>query len=257
MKRRERLQEIIEILRERGNASTKYLANIFDTSESTIRRDINYMTSLSEYKFIKRVLGGVILLNNKMGLEYMFDLKLNLDTELKKVIASKVIEYVEDGDSIILDSGTTCLYVARQLHSRNGIRVLTTDIKVAEELGRYSNIESMTICGVIRPGYYTVGGDFALETLDKFNVEKVILSADAIDINRGITNASAFEVGIKKKIMEIAKKVFLIVDYTKFNKLSMYHVANITAVDTIITNKELDPEYAERIIELGVELLRV
>lgn len=257
MRRSARIKKIIETLKEKGNASTHYLSKLCDVSESTIRRDINFMAFLDEYKEIHRVHGGVVLKNNKMGLEYMFELKLNLNIELKQVIARKAVEYIEDGDSIILDSGTTCLYTARLLHKKNGLKVLTMDIKIADELGKYDTLESIIIGGLIRPGFYTIGGDIALSVLDQFNCEKAFLSADAVDIIRGITNASAFEVGLKRKIIESAKKVFLIADYMKFNKLAMYRVADLSRIHTVITNKELDPETFEKLTALGIEVALV
>lgn len=257
MKQIKRIKEIIKILNEHGSATTEYLSNIFDVSESTIRRDLQFMSSSEDYPYVKRIFGGVILVKNEIGLEYMFDLKLNLNSEIKKAIAKKVPEYIEDGDSIVIDSGTTCLYAAKQIHHRKGIKVLTTDIKVAEELGRHSDIESIVIGGLIRAGYYTLVGDIALDNLNHLNINKTFMSADAVDIHKGITNAGLFEVGIKKKIIEIAQKVILIVDYTKFNKYMMYKVADLSSIDCIITNKELDSEYADRIKDTGAKLVLV
>lgn len=248
---------MLEILKEQGNASTKYLANLLDVSESTVRRDIDFMTSFNLKESIQRVHGGVILPKLKLGNEYMFDLKLNLNIEHKKAISKKCMEFIDDGDSIVLDSGTTCLYVARELHNKSGVRVLTVDIKIAEELAKYSNIESTVIGGQIRPGYYTIGGIIALNTLDQFNIEKVIMSVDAIDIERGITNASEFEVGIKRKIIEIGQKVIMVADYTKFSKLALHKVTSLACIDVIITNREIDSEYAEKLRETGVELVLV
>ncbi len=257
MLRSSRIKKIWDILKEQGNASTKYLANILDVSESTVRRDIDFMTDLDLDDGLQRVHGGVILVKHKLGNEYMFELKQKLNVEQKKAIAKKCLEYIEDGDSIVLDSGTTCLHVARELHNRSGVRVLTVDIKIAEELAKYSTIESTVIGGQIRPGYYTIGGIIALSTLDQFNVEKVIMSVDAIDIDRGITNASEFEVGIKKKIIEIGQKVIIIADHTKFNKLALHKVADLRDIDVIITSRELDSEYADKLRETGAEIVLV
>ena len=254
MRRKDRLEKMVAILRERGNASIEYLANWLDTSDSTIRRDINYMCALPEYAFIKKVIGGLILLDQKMGLEYMFGLKLDLNSELKQRIALKALEYVDDGDSLILDSGTTCLVLARLLHQRRGIRVLTTDVKVAEELGRYADIESLIIAGNIRPGYFTIGGDIAVSSLNSFNVEKAFLSADAVDIARGVTNSSAFEVGVKKKILEISARAYLLADHTKFNKVAMYQVTGIESFTQVISDALLEQSCQEALRERRISL---
>jgi DeoR/GlpR family transcriptional regulator of sugar metabolism len=111
--------------------------------------------------------------------------------------------------------------------------------------------ESCIIGGVIRPGYYTIGGSGALENLDKFSGYKVFMSADAVDVVGGLTNSSEFEVGVKKRIIEHGKQVFLMVDSTKFNKKAMYRVAGLGQIHTIITNRETDAEVLRQLKDLG------
>jgi DeoR/GlpR family transcriptional regulator of sugar metabolism len=247
----------MDLLKEKGNVSTVFLAKTFNVSESSIRRDINYMTSLRRYQNIKRVHGGIILDLSEDGLEYMFEVKLGLNHNLKQTIAKKACEFIEEGDDIIIDSGTTCLCLAQCLNSKEGIRVIALDLKIAEELGKYGNIESTIVGGLIRPGYYTVGGNMALENLSQFRADKVFMSVDAIDIEHGITNASEFEVGVKKRIIQSARQVYILADHTKFYKHTLYKIADITVAHTIITNNHLDESYAERIREKEIELVLV
>lgn len=244
-------------MEENGNISTLFLAKTFGVSKSSIRRDISYITSLNRYKSIKRVHGGIILDMVKQEHEYMFDLKLSVNEQLKNAITERAIEFVNDGESIIIDSGTTCLHFAQKINRKKNIKAIVLDIKIGEELGKYGDIEASIIGGVIRPGYFTVGGINALENLDQFIAQKVFMSVDAIDIGYGITNTSEFEVGVKKKIIELGKHVYVMADYTKFGKHTLYKVAELNKIDTIISNKELDTSYAERIRELGIELILV
>ena len=253
MKKTERLQRIMSILNQKGNASTTYLSSLLGVSESTIRRDLNEIAKANE--LIERVHGGVVLKSNKVGLELMFDLKLDKNIEEKKKIAKKALEFVEDGDSIILDSGTTCFQIAKLLHHKKGLRVITCDVKVSEELGRFGEIETIIIGGIIRPGYYSIGGDLALEIIDKFHVEKAFLGIDAISVEEGITNASMFEVGIKKKIIENAKVVIGVCDHTKFGKVALAQIASIKDIDFIITDSGLDENLVEEFEEAGVNLI--
>ncbi len=251
MRRFERGEAILEILKEKGNASIVYLAKTLNISESSVRRDINYMTTLPRYRNLHRLRGGIYMDTQRSEFEYMFELKVNLERELKRDVARKAIEFVEDGDSILIDSGTTCLYFAELLGNKKHLKVIALDIKVAEELGKYVEAESCVIGGVIRPGYYTIGGSTALENLDKFSGYKVFMSADAVDPATGLSNASEFEVGVKKKIIENGRQVFLLVDRTKFGKKALYRVAGLDQVDTIITNRELDAETVRLLQEQG------
>lgn len=254
MNRLDRIQRIMDLLEERGNVSTAFLAGTFNVSESSVRRDINHMTTLRICKNVQRVHGGIILDRAAKRGEYMFELKLELQRELKVSIARKAIEFVHDGDSIIIDSGSTCLYFAQLLHNKRMLKVITTDVMIAQELGKHDNIESSIIGGIIRPGYYTLGGTAAVENIDRFRADKVFLSADAVDLDHGITNASDFEVGVKRRILQAGNKVYVVADHTKFNKQTLYKVAELSEEYTIITDKELDPVLASTIRDRGIEL---
>ncbi len=253
LKKSERFQRIMNILSQTGNASTTYLSSLLGVSESTIRRDLNEMAETNEE--VERVHGGVVLKSSKVGIELMFDLKLNKNIEEKKRIAKKALELIEDGDSIILDSGSTCFQIAKLLYQKKGLRVITCDVKIAEELGKFGDVETIIIGGLVRPGYYSIGGDLAVEIMSKFSAEKAFLGIDAIDIEKGITNASMFEVGIKKDIIKNAKQIIAVSDHTKFGKIALAKVADIEELDLIITDKDLNRSYIEEIETRGIKLI--
>jgi DeoR family fructose operon transcriptional repressor len=255
VRRLARSEQVMGLLKEKGNASIVYLARMLNVSESSVRRDIDYMIRLGKYQNVQRVHGGIILTEKPSELEYMFELKVDLNSGLKKEIARKAIEYVKDGDSIIIDSGTSCLSFVELLGIRKGLKVISVDIKIAEELGKHAEFESSIIGGVIRPGYYTVGGNSALENLNHFHSEKAFMSTDAIDLHHGLSNTSEFEVGVKRKIIKNAGQVILLVDHTKFNKISLYKVADLDEKFLIITNKEIDPEIVRQFNEAGQHIV--
>jgi DeoR/GlpR family transcriptional regulator of sugar metabolism len=255
LKRLNRLAAIMDLLEEMGNASTVFLANNFQVSESSIRRDIDYMVTLERYKDVKRVHGGVVLDRNIAGLEYMFELKLERNRGLKLAVAREARKFINDGDTIIIDSGTTCLYLAQYLYDTKRLHIVTTDIKIAEELGRHGNIESNIIGGTVRAGYYTVGGSIAIDDLKRYAVNTVFMSVDAVDIEYGITNSSAFEVGVKQYLIQSGKHVYVMADSSKLNTHTLYKVADITAVHTVITNKDCDPNLMNSLRERGIEVI--
>jgi DeoR/GlpR family transcriptional regulator of sugar metabolism len=113
MRRFERGETILELLKEKGNASISYLAKTLNISESSVRRDIDYMTILPQYRNVHRVCGGIYIDAKKAEFEYIFELKVNLERALMEAIAR-----VEDGDTIFIDSGTTCLCFAQLLGSK-------------------------------------------------------------------------------------------------------------------------------------------
>ncbi len=254
MKQAQRLTRIMEILSAKDNASTKYLCKILGASESTIRRDIEFLASLR--KEVRKVHGGVVLEGERQHEhEYMFELKQNVNVEQKRRIAEVAAGLIDDGDSIVLDSGTTCLQIAVALQPKKHLRIATVDLQIALELARHEHAESLMVGGLIRPGFYSIGESMAVQMLDNFVIDKAIMAADAIDIDAGVTNFSIFEVSVKRKMLEIAEERILVADHTKFGTSTFYRVAAISRFTKIITSSELDPKKADQIREKGTELI--
>lgn len=253
MNQTERIRQIQHLLKEKTKASIKELCRAFEASEATIRRDINQLTTIDPC--VKRLHGGVIWENPSGNLEYKFELKLHVNQHLKRRIASALLECVGDEESILLDSGTTTLCFAELLHKKEGLRVVSLDIKISEELAKYEKIESIVIGGAVRPGFYSIGETFAEEMLGHINVDKAVMSADAVHIEKGVTNYSLFEVGVKRRILETSDYPILAADHTKFGSVSLYKVADLKKFRLIVTTKELEARYVDAIKDLGIPLL--
>ncbi len=249
------IKELIDFLKKEGGISVKVAAEKFGISEVTARRYMNEIASMDLP--VKRVRGGLVLETIKGSVEFMFDMKLSLNEPEKKRIAKKALEFIEDGDSILLDSGTTVFQLAKLFRSKKGLKVITVDVKIAEELGKNPEIETYIIGGLVRPGYFSIGGEMALEFLERFKVEKAFLTADAVHPEEGITNSSMFEAFVKKLIVRSGKKVILIADHTKVGKVAFVKVVPMNAVNIFITSKGADENLLSKIEELGVKVIVV
>lgn len=246
MNKAERIQKILEILLAEGNASTRYLAEALGVSEITVRRDVNDLCSDTNLP-LKKVHGGVVYSLDKLGFEPMFDLKISRLSEEKKKIARIALELVENGDTIFLDSGTTIYYFAKILSSKKGLRVVTVDIKIAEELAQQPHIKTIIACGEVRPGYYSVGGTETLLFLETFRTDKAFIAADAWNLD-GIFNSSNFEVAVKRKMIQLARDSYLLADHTKYNKNAFIKVTDINVFKAIVTDQ---PPPSDVLTELG------
>jgi DeoR family fructose operon transcriptional repressor len=246
MNKNKRFTKILDILKTEGNASTKYLAAILQISEATIRRDLTELAG-SDLFPIRRVHGGAIYSLEKSGLEPMFNIKLSRLMEEKKKIAKLAANLVEDGDTVILDSGTTAYYLASELVKKKGLKIITTDIKIAEKLGRYPTVQTIIIGGEVRAGYFSIGGEIAVRYLSEFRADKGFLATDGWDLN-GTYNSSMFEVGIKRLMIKSSTKTYLIADYTKYGKVALIKVADIEKFGAIIVDEPL-PEDILKILE--------
>ncbi|MBC7098267.1 DeoR/GlpR transcriptional regulator [Candidatus Bipolaricaulota bacterium] len=256
MQKVDRLSYIFDTLRREGSVSVKHLKEVLGVSESTIRRDIQAFLRMTKLP-VKRVHGGLVLGVDKGSIEPVFEAKLSLMTREKARIATKALEYIEDGDSILLDSGTTALYLARLLHKRRGLKVIVADVKLAEELASFPEIETHIIAGLVRPGYYSIGGPMAEWHISQFTVEKAFLTADAVDPEMGVTNSSMFEVGVKRAIVAAGKTVILLADHSKLGKRALVKVCDLSAVDVFITSEGGDPEVLKAIAQKVPQLVEV
>lgn len=253
MNKLDRIQRIIDIVRTEGNATIKYLARLLNVSEATVRRDLRTVCS-SDTVPVKRIKGGILYSLEKLGYEPMFDLKVTRMVEAKKKIARTAVDLLEDGDTLALDSGTTIYYFARLLGSKRGLKVIATDLKVAEELAKSPCIQTIIVCGEVRPGYFSIGGIEAVKFLSLFHVDKVFISTDAWTLE-GTFNSSSFEAEVKRTLLKLASKKYLLADHTKFGKKAFIKVSDINVFDAIITDQNPPPDVLEELKSMGVNVV--
>lgn len=254
MKKGERFTRILEILQTEGSASTRYLADLLQVSEVTIRRDLAELSS--KYSFsLQRVHGGVVYYSSeRVGLEPVFDIKLSQNVAEKREIARIAAGFVEDGDTVVLDSGSTCYYLAKELPRKRGLKVVVVDIRIAEELSRYSAVQTIVVGGEIRSGYFSIGGEMAVRYLAEIRADKAFVATDGWDLE-GTYNASPFEVGIKRAILQSAARVFLVADHTKYGRVAFLKVAPLEAFEGIVTDQPLPEEVCGNLKERGLSIL--
>lgn len=252
MEKVKRYQKIFEVVSSEGSVSTKYLSEVIGVSEVTVRRDLIAIEKEGMLPF-KRVHGGVIYSLEKIGLEPMFDVKLFTNVEEKQKIARVALKMVEDGDTLFLDSGTTIFYFAKLLGEKRGLKVITVDLKVAEELSKHPNIQTIISCGEVRAGYNSIGGDEAVRFLDHLRAEKAFIATDGWN-KEGSFNSSTFEVGVKRKMIELSRKRYLLADRTKYGKVGLVKVCNLDVFEKIITDSPLDPEITKTLSEKMIDL---
>ena len=256
MTRYERLNSIISTIKSEKEVTIGTLSSQMDASDSTIRRDLDYLANA--YPDINRTFGGASLklssTSNNSEVEVLFDIKLEYAKEEKIKIAQRASELIEENDTILLDSGSTCYYLALTLPKFNKLSVVTTDIKIAEFLSYQSNITTFIVGGEIRHSLFTIGSHFYESFLRNFAFDKAFMSCDALDWKSGITNMSFFEADIKKYIIESSERVILMADARKINKIAPYKVGSLEHISTLITNYQI-PEDVKK--ALHPEIIQV
>jgi DeoR/GlpR family transcriptional regulator of sugar metabolism len=247
----ERRQHIFKAIEASGVASVRDLAQRFDVSMITIMRDLQ---ELEQEGLIRRVHGGAISVRGA-SYEPPFSARESQLSPEKQRIALKAVELVADGDSLILDVGTTTLEIARALKGKRNLTVLVTNLRAALELASQPAIQVIVIGGKLRSSELSMIGHLAEQTLRTFQVDKAFIGVGGVTVSHGLTEFNFDEAGTKRTMIERARQAIVVADHTKFGKIMLTQVAPLSDVSLLITGSELDEEQKHKLEEAGVSLL--
>jgi len=230
----QRKTRIVEYVRQHRSATIAALAKEFNVHEATIRRDL---TEIEQEGLLKRTHGGVIVEQWTQD-EPSFNERTNLRLDQKMRIGKMAASLVEDGDNIIIDSGTTTLHIARNLVHRSDITVVTNDMNVAAELRDAKHIKVILTGGELYPSSYMLNGMFTDYVLGSLHVEKAFIGTTALHPQYGLMHPEAQLVPAKQRMIQAASEIIVVADDSKIGKLSLHTVASNKSVHTLITGKE-------------------
>ncbi|MGF7397708.1 DeoR/GlpR family DNA-binding transcription regulator [Thermoanaerobacterium thermosaccharolyticum] len=246
----ERRMRIAELLSKDKSMTVSELSEILGVSESTIRRDLR-MLELDG--FIQRTHGGAIL-NTHTHYEPSFVEKEDYELPSKMKIGKIAASLIEEGDSIILDAGTTTLMIAKSLPDIH-LTVVTNSPLIAIELSSYHNIELIVTGGIERLNTKALVGPIAEMVIRNFKVDKAFIGANAVSYENGLMTPDIIEANTKKAMIEVSNEVYVVVDHTKFGKKSFVKFADIGDITAIITDDELDYEIVKKYEQVNVDVL--
>ncbi len=252
----ERRHKILELLMINKAITVKYLCDTLEASEATIRRDLSTLESEGK---LERTHGGAVLTDETVKLNYeeSFYQKESKFASKKRDIAKKAFEFLEENDSIILDSGTTILELARLIgESTIKITVITNATTVSRLISNNPNVELMVVGGKVRLNTLAAVGSIAIETLRRFNVNKTFLAVNGVTIENGLTTPDFEEAEAKKAMLLSGVERFLLVDHSKFKKVAMCQIAPVSMIDCIITDQDTDDNTIEKFRENDIKIIQ-
>lgn len=252
-KRSDRMRNILHYLWQHKKMETRQAVELFGYSEASIRRDFQIIAD--GYPGMIRCHGGVVFDESTVDQEYIFDVKQSIQRVAKQDIATVARSMIFADECILLDSGSTCLALAK-LMSDIPAKVITTDVKIANQLGCFNQLESYIVGGMIRSGYFTVGESLAVDMLKLFSADKAFMSCDSLSLESGITNATMFEVGVKKMLIQRARQVILLADHSKFDQIKSHSVATLLSMSCVITDALLPEDTFQRYKRAGINIIR-
>ncbi|GIN71782.1 putative HTH-type transcriptional regulator YulB [Bacillus sp. J14TS2] len=247
----ERHEKIVETVNRNGSIRVSELSQIFKVTEETIRRDLEKLEKEGE---LRRSHGGAVSIKKDKGVEIPYFEREIQNTEEKNMVADIAIQYVKENDRIILDASTTAWYMAKRLPDMP-LTVLTNSIKVAMELGRREKITVIGTGGRLLSKSLSYVGPLAMEAIESYRVDKAFISCKGIHKKRGISDTNEWQAQVKKKMIEVAEKVYVLADYSKFNVQAFSKIAQLKDIHTIITDEETKKNDIQEYREEGIEVI--
>lgn len=227
---------VLREVEERGSVQVRELMDHFEVSGATIRRDLD---DLARRDLVLRTHGGAMTHRTSTSFERGYEEKRNAFTAQKRRIAVAAIQFVQDSETVILDSGSTTFEVARLLAESKNLTLITNDLFIASQITFDPSITVIVIGGALREGFNTLVGPLTEDFLRNVRVDRTILSADAVDPTFGVSNATFFESSIKHLMVEAAGHVTLVADSSKFGKRALAKVCALSEIDVVITDDDL------------------
>jgi|LSQX01.2.fsa_nt_gb DeoR family fructose operon transcriptional repressor len=245
-----RREIILQVLSQNGKVKVSELSEMFGISEVTIRIDL---TELEKAGLLERVHGGAIS-SNRTYYNMSVNERMKTNEAEKKAIALEAASYISDGDTLMINSGTTTLYTVKELKSIKDLTILTNSLLIAQEIGAYKNIHVILLGGNFNPKYHFTYGEDTITQLKRYNANKLILSVDGVSAERGITTYHYLEAEVNRQMIERADKTIVVADYTKINRASFAYIVPVNKADLLITNTQSVSEEIKMIEKKGPEI---
>lgn len=237
-----RQQYILELLDKKGEIQLQELKEIFsNVSMMTLRRDL---ISFEKKGLVVRTYGGAInvkKLSNVSGDENPYSLRLSENVEAKLQISNKALSFIEKRRSTYFDAGTTIMYLAEKI-ANDTFSVVTSGINIGLELVKKPKLAVITLGGQLNQNTLSVSGPQALSYLDYINIDLAFMAASAFSIESGFTISNFYECELKRKVIQKAKKVIMLMDSSKINKNLPFTFTKLEEIDIWICEKELPSE---------------
>ncbi len=248
----ERQQAMLGHARSAGRVDVNLLAERFDVTPETIRRDLN---ELERRGLVRRVHGGAIPVE-RFGLELPVAQRTGQHPEQKQRIAKAALDQLPDSGSIIIDAGTTTVLLAEMLPPDRSFTVVTHALPIAAMLAERPNITLLLVGGQVRPGTLAAVGSWAQDGYRSVLADVAFAGTNGISAARGLTTPDLAEAGIKQALIAGARRTVVLADHSKVGRDEFAHVADLSQVDTLITDSEVDTDMAKEIHDAGVEVIR-
>lgn len=236
----ERKNAILQGLERTGKVKVIDFAEKFQVSPETIRRDL---VLLEEKGFLKRVYGGAVKKSYQAG-EPPFMQRTTVNQEAKMIIGKAAANLIEDGDTIVIDVGTTMLELAKSIENKEGITIITNSLPVSSVLTEALNLKKFSgdvllLGGQLNPKQQSVGGRLTEKMLEQFHIDKAFISAGGVSIDGGVSDYDLTESAVSQAMIQVSKEIILLADYSKFGVDAFCKICPLEKIDVIVCEHPL------------------
>ncbi len=249
----ERRQHILSLIQNHGRVLVGELSRNLSISQITIRKDLEYLQSKG---LVQRTHGGALRIQSSALFDPSLQEKQKQHSQEKQRIAVAASKMVEEGDCVMLDSGTTTTAIAHELRKFSQLTVITNAVNIAAELAS-TNLEVILIGGNLRKNSFSLVGPLAEDVLQEMHADILFLGVDGFDPEVGLTTPNFLESRVNRAMVRSSCRVVAVCDSTKFKRRSLSRIVPPSAVHCVITDRDLPPETAEVLRAQSIEVVLV
>lgn len=242
----ERRAKILQIAEESGFVSLQRLVSELNASESTIRRDLEFLDAQGQ---LHRTRGGAAYAGDSLT---DFESRQHQASVEKRRIAERAAELITPGETVLLDGGTTTLEVAKNLTGKS-LQVVTNSLPIASVLMNQAEVELIFIGGYVYPKTGVALGEQAIAALKTLNVSRLVMGAGGVTTD-GLFNSNALLVETERQMIQVAERVTLVADHGKFGQRALSHLCDLDAVHEVVTDDGLSEEWRQTLLKRGIAL---
>jgi DeoR/GlpR family transcriptional regulator of sugar metabolism len=245
----ERRQRVLDLVRKRGYVALADLVEAIQTSESTVRRDVEYW---HREGVLRKTHGGAVYLGGGQTLPPLED-RAASQLEEKRLVAQAAAARIRDGDSVLLDGGTTTLEVARRLVGR-AVQIVTNSLPIASLFASRHESDLVLLGGYVYPRTGVALGPWTVRMMEDIHVHQAVLSVGGIT-DKGLFNSNLLLVETERQMMRCADEVVVVADHTKIGRPALAFLCDLATIDTLIVDPALDDEQRRLLDQTDVRLI--
>ncbi len=249
----ERRQHILAVAQRHGRVLVEDLSQTLGISRITIRKDLDY---LQRRGLLQRTHGGALLPQSRTLFDPSLKEKERQHSQEKQRISAAALDLIQEGQCVLLDSGTTTTAIAKGLKKFSQLTVITNAVNIAAELGG-TDFEVILTGGLLRKNSFSLVGPLAEDVLHEMHADILFLGVDGFHVEAGLTTPNLMESRVNRAMVKAATLVVAVCDSTKFNRKSLSKIVDVNAIHHVITDANLPKLTAEAIRSLNITLTLV